>query len=74
MRRHTLRGAVYGRELGDLLRAVAKGREANGDTEGAKRARVSARLAERRDGPGERYRRHVRTRAKGMRTDWRSLP
>ena len=56
-----MRGAVSRRELGDLLRAVAVGRDVNGDHDGAKRARAGARAIERRDGPGAR--KHRRTRS-----------
>ena len=53
-------GALTRREIGELFRAAAVGFAVDGDMAAARRARASARAVERRDGVGERYRRHVR--------------
>lgn len=52
---------VSDRDIGEILRGVAKAREATGDIEGARRARKGARTIERRDGAGEPYRKHRKT-------------
>lgn len=61
--RYVERTGITNALIADVMRAVAEGRAAAGDTEGARRARAGARRLQRKDGPG--HRRHVRTKLEG---------